>query len=381
MKTPSLVWLAALAAEVGGGVEAVDVDILGGLVDEARTAGSDPGGDGPSGTAAFLLYEIVRCRPLVEGNARFALLAADRWLDEAGWRLRIDEIDTAVKLLGAVATGQADQADVTSWVVAHTSPCEEPTMFERFTDRARKVIDVAQEEARRLHHDWIGTEHILLGVLSDPDGLGCRVLADLGVELGAARERVIAIVGTADAEPLGRLPFTPRTKKVLELSLREALHLGHNYIGTEHLVLGLIREGEGVGAQVLTGGFGLSLERVREDVLRRLTGMLPGRRRERLWGRRSQSKHTEAHDCSFCGKPADEVDKIVAGPGVWICNECIGLCNQIVAEELGRPRSPSCPRCGKPLADDARTSTIRVDGRDIHVLVCGSCGTALGTVA
>jgi transcription elongation factor Elf1 len=146
-------------------------------------------------------------------------------------------------------------------------------------------------------------------------------------------------------------------------------------------VLGLIREGEGVGAQVLTGGFGLSLERVREDVLRRLTGMLPGRRRERLWGRRSQSKHTEAHDCSFCGKSADEVDKIVAGPGVWICNECIGLCNQIVAEELGRPRSPSCPRCGKPLADDARTSTIRVDGRDIHVLVCGSCGTALGTVA
>jgi hypothetical protein len=386
VNTPSLVWLATLAAEVGGGVDAVDVDVLVRLVDEARTAVDDPAvddpaGDDPSETAALLLYEIVRCRPLTSGNARLALLAADRWLDEAGWRLDVDEIETAVKLLGAVATGQADQAEVTSWVQAHTSPCEEPTMFERFTDRARNVMTVAQEEARLLHHGWIGTEHILLGVLSEADGLGGQVLACLGVDLEAARERVIAIVGTGDAEPIGPLPFTARAKKVLELSLREALHLRHNYIGTEHLVLGLIREGEGVGAQVLTGGFGLSLQRVREEVIRRLTGTLPGRRRDRLWGRRTQTKDPGGRNCSFCGKSAAEVDKIVAGPNVWICDECVDLCNQIIAEELGQPRSPSCPRCGRPLADDARTTTIRVESRDIHVLVCGSCGTALGTVA
>jgi ATP-dependent Clp protease ATP-binding subunit ClpA len=124
-------------------------------------------------------------------------------------------------------------------------------MFERFTNNARHAVVLAQEEARRLHHNYIGTEHVLLGLLGEPDGLACRALAGVGMSLEAARNEVTAIVGTGAAAPSGHIPFTPRAKKTLELSLREALQLHHNYIGTEHILLGLIREGEGVAAQVL----------------------------------------------------------------------------------------------------------------------------------
>jgi ATP-dependent Clp protease ATP-binding subunit ClpC len=124
-------------------------------------------------------------------------------------------------------------------------------MFERFTNRARHAVVLAQEEARRMQHNYIGTEHVLLGLLGEPDGLACRTLEGLGMSLEAARDEVTAIVGTGTASLSGHIPFTPRAKKTLELALREALQLGHNYIGTEHILLGLIREGEGVAAQVL----------------------------------------------------------------------------------------------------------------------------------
>jgi len=132
---------------------------------------------------------------------------------------------------------------------------EPPTlilMFERFTNRARHAVVLAQEEARRGQHNYIGTEHVLLGLLGEPDGLACRALAGVGMSLEAARDEVMAIVGTGAASVSGHIPFTPRAKKILELSLREALQLHHNYTGTEHILLGLIREGEGVAAQVLT---------------------------------------------------------------------------------------------------------------------------------
>ena len=124
-------------------------------------------------------------------------------------------------------------------------------MFERFTNNARHTVVLAQEEARRLQHNYIGTEHVLLGLLGEPDGLACRALAGVGMSLEAARNEVTALVGTGAAAPSGHIPFTPRAKKTLELALREALQLQHNYIGTEHILLGLIREGEGVAAQVL----------------------------------------------------------------------------------------------------------------------------------
>jgi ATP-dependent Clp protease ATP-binding subunit ClpA len=124
-------------------------------------------------------------------------------------------------------------------------------MFERFTNKARHVVVLAQEEARKLQHNYIGTEHILLGLLGERDGFAFRVLEGFGMTLDGTREEVKAIVGTGTVTPSGHIPFTPRAKKTLELSLREALQLHHNYIGTEHILLGVIREGEGVGAQVL----------------------------------------------------------------------------------------------------------------------------------
>lgn len=142
-------------------------------------------------------------------------------------------------------------------------------MFERFTDRARRVVVLSQEEARLLNHDYIGTEHILLGLIHEDEGVAAKALESLNVSLRAARSEVEAIIGQGQAGPTGHIPFTPRAKKVLELSLREALQLGHNYIGTEHILLGLIREGEGVGAQVLTK-LGATLEKVRGEVVRQL---------------------------------------------------------------------------------------------------------------
>ncbi|MBW3588618.1 MAG: ATP-dependent Clp protease ATP-binding subunit [Actinobacteria bacterium] len=144
-------------------------------------------------------------------------------------------------------------------------------MFERFTDRARRVVVLAQEEARLLHHNYIGTEHILLGLISEGEGVAAKALESLGVSLEMVRAQVEEIIGTGSSSPQGHIPFTPRAKKVLELSLREALQLGHNYIGTEHILLGLIREGEGVAAQVLQK-LGADLGRVRHQVIQLLSG-------------------------------------------------------------------------------------------------------------
>ena len=139
-------------------------------------------------------------------------------------------------------------------------------MFERFTDQARRVMVLAQEEARRLGHGYIGTEHILLGLLSEGEGVAAQALGALEVTLDAAREQVVVITGEGTGQPGGHIPFTPRTKKVLELSLREAQRLGDSNIGTEHILLGLTREGEGVGAQVLDR-LGANTDRVLAQVL------------------------------------------------------------------------------------------------------------------
>ena len=144
-------------------------------------------------------------------------------------------------------------------------------MFERFTDRARRVVVLAQEEAKMLNHNYIGTEHILLGLIHEGEGVAAKALESLGISLDAVREQVQDIVGQGQQQPTGHIPFTPRAKKVLELSLREALQLGHNYIGTEHILLGLIREGEGVAAQVLVK-LGADLNRVRQQVIQLLSG-------------------------------------------------------------------------------------------------------------
>jgi ATP-dependent Clp protease ATP-binding subunit ClpC len=144
-------------------------------------------------------------------------------------------------------------------------------VFERFTDRAQRVVVLAQEEARMLNHNYLGTEHILLGLIGEGEGVAAKALESLGISLEAVRQQVEKIIGQGQQAPSGHIPFTPRAKKVMELASREALQLGHNYIGTEHILLGLIREGEGVAAQVLVK-LGADMNRVRQQVIQLLHG-------------------------------------------------------------------------------------------------------------
>src|SRR5580700_3431206 len=162
-------------------------------------------------------------------------------------------------------------------------------MFERFTNSARHVVVLAQEEARLLHHNYIGTEHLLLGLLGEPEGIACRALYRFGITLDGAREEVRGIVGTGKGRPSGHIPFTPRAKKTLELALREALQLHHNFIGTEHILLGVIREGDGVGAQIL-GDHAPDPLAIRMAVL----DLLPAGQAEAGRGRRWLRRHSPA---------------------------------------------------------------------------------------
>jgi ATP-dependent Clp protease ATP-binding subunit ClpC len=149
-------------------------------------------------------------------------------------------------------------------------------MLERFTDRARRVVRLAEEEARMLNHNYIGTEHLLLGLIHEGEGVAAKALESLGISLDAVRQQVEEIIGQGQQVPSEGIPFTPRAKKVLELSLRESKQLGHTYIGTEHILLGLIREGDGVAAQVLVK-LGADLNRVRQQVLQLISGQQPDR--------------------------------------------------------------------------------------------------------
>jgi hypothetical protein len=177
-------------------------------------------------------------------------------------------------------------------------------MFERFTDRARRVVVLAQEEARHLDHTYIGTEHILLGLIHEREGVAAQSLESLGISLEGVRAQVVEIVGHGDEAPTGHIPFTPRAKKVLELSLREAMALGHNYIGTEHILLGLIREGGGVAAQVLVKEGG-SLDRVRQQVIQLLAGSAGGAQPEQLAGMSTRITQEQA------------VAMVAGGPGIY----------------------------------------------------------------
>lgn len=171
-------------------------------------------------------------------------------------------------------------------------------MFERFSDQARRVVVLAQEEARLLHHNYIGTEHVLLGVIHEGEGVAAHALRSLEISLDDARTEIERTIGHGGTVPSGHIPFTPRAKKVLELSLREALELGHDYIGTEHILLGLVREGEGAAAQALRVLAG-DLERVRETVCSRCSGA--GRESNRLRACRRESSCRQpprSHRCT-----------------------------------------------------------------------------------
>jgi prophage maintenance system killer protein len=249
--------------------------------------------DDPASSAAALLHALVRQRPLGRGNQPVALVAMLQLLALNGWEVDPDSPEALGILVAELAAGTLGAEDVASWLAPRlrlldceaTCAKEAPMrrwlpvpkrrtrrgMFQRFTDRARQVVFLAQEEARRLNHHYIGTEHLLLGLIHEGEGVAAKALEGLGISLAAVRAQVEQIIGHGQSAPTGHIPFTPRAKKVLEGSLREALQLGHNYIGTEHLLLGLLREGEGVAAQVLAR-FGVDHARLREQVLGLLTG-------------------------------------------------------------------------------------------------------------
>jgi ATP-dependent Clp protease ATP-binding subunit ClpA len=201
--------------------------------------------------------------------------------------------------------------------------------FDKFTERACKVMQLAQEEAQRLHHHDIGTEHLLLGLVRQGEGVAGSALTRLGVDLDQTRQAVEGIVGRGEHLVSGEIGLTPRAKKVLELAVDEARHLHHHYIGTEHLLLGLLREGEGIGARVLES-FGLSLQEVRANILQVLN-----------------EKGQPMLVCSFCRKQQDQVQRLIAGPaGVYVCDECVvALSHGALApqEEQGL----RCSFCGK----------------------------------
>jgi ATP-dependent Clp protease ATP-binding subunit ClpC len=212
-------------------------------------------------------------------------------------------------------------------------------VFERFTDRARRVVVLAQEEARMLNHNYIGTEHILLGLIHESEGVAARALEALGISLDQVRKDVQELVGPGSSAP-SHIPFTPRAKKVLELALREALQLGHNYIGTEHILLGLVREGEGVGAQVLRSR-GASLEAVRVEVSTLLTGY---------------------QEEGVAGPPEPPDPTVHEEP---LCPRCRGR-----LRETGAYRVLDLPAAGGA-----------GEGRALTFAFCRTCGTWLGTVA
>src|SRR5258706_2136789 len=209
-------------------------------------------------------------------------------------------------------------------------------MFERFTDRARQVVVLAQEEARALDHNYIGTEHLLLGLIRIDEGVAARALLSLGILPDALRKEIRQLIPQAGGTPqVGHIPFTPRAKKVLELSLREALQLGHNYIGTEHILLGLVREGQGVAAQVLVK-LGADLDRVRQQVIEMLAGSTG-----------------EATQTSF---------------------------------DLGD--APRCNRCQASLVTSAAYRVVEAHGQSpddevirFVVVYCSACGTAIGSAS
>jgi ATP-dependent Clp protease ATP-binding subunit ClpA len=244
-------------------------------------------------------------------------------------------------------------------------------VFERFTDRARSVLVLAQEEARQLGHGYTGTEHILLGLLLRGDGVGAEVLTSFGLTLDAVRDQVQAMVGegheSAARGENAAPPFTPRAKKVLELSLREALQLGHNYIGTEHILLGIIREGEGVAAQTLTE-LGVDLAGARQ----RVVALVAGQAR--------QARHARKNDPVEMPVVSQFVRVDRASPiGRARADDRPGTVDRLSTE-------PRCPQCRADVSGGARFRTILVqpdasseDATPLrtYVIYCSRCGISL----
>ena len=288
----------ALGQDVPAVLDLMDVAAAEAALAEAEGAGRDPA-TRAADRAAALLSGLIRHRPLPRGNEQMAVLSTVTFLAINGWQVDLEPAETTVTMVADLAAGRRSAADVAAWLAPRIRGYDSPLtqqeattppqakeapmhgwlpnlrrtgrrngdlMFRRFSPRAREVIISAQQEARALRHNYIGTEHILLGLLRDRDGVADRALHVLGISPEAARDQVLEIIGEGKQVPAGHIPFTPRSKRVLELAIREAVQLGHLYVGSEHILLGLIREGDGVGWHVLNR-LGATIPTVRDQVL------------------------------------------------------------------------------------------------------------------
>jgi hypothetical protein len=252
-------------------------------------AAGDPAAEDPAAAAAALLCALVLRRPFRRGNDRVALVAALQLLALQGRRANLDPPEATMSIITGITAGQAGAAEVRNWLLPRLYRESEAEkweaqmhnllparrrrrraeksssgLFMRFNDQARQAIVLAGEEARTLDHGYIGTEHLLLGLLREGDGIAARALQGLGITLAAVRQQLEEIIGHGKERPSGRIPFTPRAKKVIQLSRQEAADLGSDYIATEHILLAMTREGGGVAAQVLTR-LGADHGRLREE--------------------------------------------------------------------------------------------------------------------
>jgi ATP-dependent Clp protease ATP-binding subunit ClpC len=260
-------------------------------------------------------------------------------------------------------------------------------MFQRFTDRARRVVVLAQEEARLLNHDYIGTEHLLLGLIREGQGVAPKALESLGISLEDTRQEVEQIIGQGTSVPAGHIPFTPRAKKVMELSLREALNLGHNYIGTEHILLGLVREGEGVAAQVLTK-LGADLSGVRQQVIELLAGYAGPALVE---GEGLSDEDIELLEDIAEGASKKKIAEKRGLSRDELRSRIDRVLEKLRSRSSGTPveethEKPLCPRCHRELSKTAAVVALDlpVQGSDeeraVSFAFCRRCGTWLGTV-
>src|ERR1022692_3054314 len=290
---PNTADLVVIADTTLGLGTAATLDLLDVTAADAALAEAQSGGTGrdPAACGAALLHALLRHHPFRRGNRQIAAVATLQFLTLNGWQADLGPAEAARAAIADLASGSLTAADFAAWLAPRLSRTSEPTTqeapmrgwlpgqrrtgrptFKRFTDKARQVVVLAQDEARRFGHNYIGTEHLLLGLVAEGnEGLAAHALESIGIGLEAVRQQVEEIIGPGKQAPSGHIPLTPRAKRALELSLREALQLGHNYIGTEHILLGLLREGDGVAATVLVS-LGADLGLVRQKVMQLMSG-------------------------------------------------------------------------------------------------------------
>jgi prophage maintenance system killer protein len=304
MSIPDVADLIVIAARVleidtGETLDLIDLPAAEAALAEAR----NKRGESAEQVAAVLLTGLIRHRPLPRGNRQVALLAMLQFLGRQGLGLDLEPATAARDLIAGITTGELAGSAVTAWIAVRLRPlpgkeaglmkrlirrrnCEpfavtaKTGKFPHFTDRAYRAVILAEAEALGLRHNYVGTEHLLLGLLGIDDGVAAKVLTRLSVSAPEARNEIEQIIGRGTAPPAGQPPFTPRSKRVLELAHGEAKRLDHNYVGTEHLLLGLVREGEGLAAQILSR-LGADRAGIVEATLHVLGGADPTRREQR----------------------------------------------------------------------------------------------------